>query len=109
MNLLPSNPQENVAAYGFTMTAGSLVVRLGHRLQHNGVLLFATTQVGDAAPQMWRNFMVTRESAVEQAIALASDAEDYLLSTGGLVRPVEDLNFDDFIEHVGLTVNGEMN
>lgn len=94
--------------YGFTVAAGNLVIRLGYKVQNAGVLLFAYTQIGDATPQVWRQFMAPPESAIEAAMALAADAEDYALSTGHPLRPNEDLDLDDFIEHLSLNVTGEM-
>lgn len=106
MNLTQS---ENPAAYGFTMTAGNLTVRLGHKPAPGGVLLFATTQIADQTPQMWRQMVVGKESVYDMACQLVAEAEDYLYSTKGLVRPVEDLDFDDFIQHATMSANGELN
>jgi hypothetical protein len=94
--------------YGFTVAAGNLVIRLGYKMQNAGVLLFAYTQIGDAAPQPWRQFLAPPGAAVEAAMALAADAEDYAVSTGHPIRPNEDLDLDDFIEHLSLNVTGEM-
>lgn len=106
MNLTSS---EKTAAYGFTMVAGNLAVRLGHRPTPDGVLLFATTQIADQAPQMWRQFVAPRQAVHEMACQLVAEAEDYLYSTRGLVRPCEDLDFDDFITHATMSANGELN
>ena len=100
--------QTEKPSYGFTVAAGSLVVRLGYKMQPSGVLLFAYTQIGDASPQPWRQFLAPPESAVEAAMSLAADAEDYAISTGCALRPNEDLDLDDFIEHLRLSVAGEM-
>lgn len=91
------------------MVAGNLTVKLGHRPTPGGVLLFATTQIGDQAAQMWRQFTVPREAVASMAHQLVSEAEDYLLATQGLVRQTEDLDFDDFITHATLSANGELN
>ena len=40
---------------------------------------------------------------------LADDAIEYAESTGGVIRPSEDLDLDDFIHHLQLTVQGELN
>lgn len=91
------------------MAAGNLTVKLGHKPMPGGVLLFATTQIADQAPQMWRQMIVGKEAVHEMACNLVADAEDYLYSTKGLVRPVEDLSFDDFIQHATMSANGELN
>jgi hypothetical protein len=103
-----SQCDETAAAYGFTAAAGTLVIRLGHKPVKGGVMLFATTQVADQTPQMWRQFTVGREAAVSMAATLASEAMEYLEATRGLIRPVEDLDFDDFVQHVAMSTNGEL-
>ena len=40
---------------------------------------------------------------------LADDAIEYAESTGGVIRPSEDLDLVDFIHHLHLTVQGELN
>lgn len=107
MNHLLSH--ESKPTYGFTLAAGNLVIRLGYKVEGNLVTLFATTQVASNPPQMWRQFQAPKASAVEAAHNLAGEACDYAESTGGLIRPYEDLDLDDFIEHLTLTVQGEMN
>lgn len=96
-------------AYGFTVTAGNLVIRLGHKVQGPTVTLFATTQIADNAPMMWRQFETPRHSAVDAAEMLADDAMEYAESTGGVIRPSEDLDIDDFLHHLHLTIQGELN
>jgi hypothetical protein len=107
--LNPSATIETPPAYGFTLTAGTLVIRLGYRVAGNTVTLFATTQVGTAPPTMWRQFETPKQSAVGAACRLAQDVHEYAAATGGLIRPSEDLDLDDFIEHLSLTINGELN
>lgn len=109
MNPTTCNEPTTPAAYGFTMVAGNLTVKLGHRAVPGGVLLFATTQIADQTPQMWRQFVVPREAVNSMAHQLVSEAEDYLLATQGLVRQAEDLDFDDFIAHATMSANGELN
>jgi hypothetical protein len=57
---------------------------------------------------MWRQFTTTRENAEDAAAALAADAEEYAEATKCLIRPSEDLDLYDFVEHVALTSRGEM-
>ena len=91
------------------MTAGNLVIRLGHKVQGTTVTLFATTQIADNAPMMWRQFETPRHSAVGAAEMLADDAMEYAESTGGVIRTSEDLDLDDFLHHLHLTIQGELN
>lgn len=109
MNHSTTTPDPESAVYGFTLAAGNLVIRLGHVVKPNYVALFATTQIADAEPMMWRQFTCPRSSAVEAAERLAGDAEEYATATRGLIRPTEDLDFDDFVEHLALTISGELN
>lgn len=106
MNLSPSTVEP--PAYGFTLAAGSLVIRLGYRLDGNIVTLFATTQIGPQEPQMWRQFTAPRESAVEAAQELVTEARRYADATKGVVRPSEDLDLVDFVIHLHLTLTGEL-
>lgn len=105
---LTDTPTESPTAYGFTITAGTLVIRLGYKLLGDSVYMFATTQIGDAKPQLWRQFTTHRKAAEEAAESLAADAEEYAEATKCLIRPSEDLDLYDFVEHVALTVRGEM-
>ena len=106
MNLSPSTVEP--PAYGFTLAAGSLVIRLGYRLDGNIVTLFATTQIGQQEPQMWRQFSAPRESAVDAAHELVCDACEYADATNAVVRPTEDLDLGDFVTHLAMNLNGEL-
>ena len=101
-------PTETPTAYGFAITAGTLAIRLGYKVNGDTFYMFATTQIGDARPQIWRQFTTTRENAEAAASNLAADAEEYAEATKCLIRPSEDLDLYDFVEHVALTVRGEM-
>ena len=102
-----SNPVEH-PTFGFTKAAGNLVIRLGYSDQGHQVTLFATTQIGAQPQQMWRQFQAPRESALRAARALVLEAEAYAASTGGLIRPSEDLDFDDFLAHLSAKLHGEL-
>lgn len=104
----PSTPTAESPTYGFTLAAGSLVIRLGYRLSGNIVTLFATTQIGPQEPQVWRQFSAPRETAVEAARGLVEDACGYADATKGLVRPTEDLDLGDFVTHLAMNLNGEL-
>jgi hypothetical protein len=109
LNHSTTTPEPETAVYGFTLAAGNLVIRLGHVIKEDGVVLFATTQIADAAPMMWRQFTSPRHAAVDAAERLVEDAEEYAEATGGLIRPSEDLDFDDFVEHLSRTLEGDLN
>ena len=108
MNHSAATATETHPTYGFTLTAGSLAIRLGYKVAGNIVNLFATTQIGHNKPQVWRQFSAPRQNAVEAAHKLVLDALEYADATNALVRPSEDLSLDDFIEHMSLTLNGEL-
>ena len=104
----PSTPTAESPTYGFTLAAGSLVIRLGYRLSGNIVTLFATTQIGPQEPQVWRQFSAPRESAVDAAHELVCDACEYADATNAVVRPTEDLDLGDFVTHLAMNLNGEL-
>lgn len=62
-----------------------------------------------STPQIWRQFTTPNNAAVEAAVELAADAQEYLGMVNAPQRPSEDLDFDDFLEHVHLTVTGALN
>lgn len=106
MNPTPTPVEAPV--HGFTLAAGNLVIRLGYRDNGATVTLFATTQVGASPPQMWRQFEAPKASAVGAAERLVIDATEYAYSSGGLIRPSEDLDFRDFVEHLSAKIQGEL-
>lgn len=103
-----TNPEHIVQ--GFLIVGGNVTVNLGYVLFPQGVLLFATTKIGAAPPELWRRYWTPRESAVKAAEDLAAWSETYITETLGLsVRPIEDLDLDDFIEHLRLRIENEFN
>jgi hypothetical protein len=93
----------------FKHQAYALRITLGYMtFPHSGLMLFAMEQWGDRPPVLWRKFWVTNKGAVRAANRLAIDACEYLNTVSKNWRPAEDLNFDDFIEHIRLHVEGGM-
>ena len=94
---------------GFSQKAFGLQVVLGYMTYgHAGLVLFATERMADKEPTVWRRYWVTEENAVREAQKLARDAATYLDMVSPRWRPAEDLDFDDFIEHIRLHVEGGM-
>lgn len=96
-------------ATGFLLVGGNVVVNCGYFLYPQGVLLLAFVQIGDQEPKIWRRHWASKEAAVDAAESLAGDAEEYIMGTLGLApRPVEDLDLDDFIQHLYMRLNNEL-
>lgn len=91
---------------GFILQGGNVAVRFGYVVYPMGVVLMATIQIGDSEIKMWRRFWASRERAVDSALQLVEDAEDYLFGTLGLrPREDEDLDTDDFMHHLDTRLN----
>lgn len=102
--------QEPLAvATGFCQQAAALKITLGYATyKHGGIMLFAMEQVGHNPPQPWRRFWVTKESALRAAEGLCADAALYLDMVSNKWRPAEDLDFDDFQEHLKAYIENSM-
>lgn len=97
------------SAGGFLLVGGNVIVSLGYAVYPQGVLLLATTKIGAQEPLLWRRHWSSKMAAVEAAENLAGDAEAYICETLGLIpRPVEDLDLDDFIQHLSMRLNNEL-
>lgn len=87
--------------YGFRIVGGNVTVMLGYAVFEKGVLLYAHTQIAEQGFKPWRRHWTSRHSAVEAAEMLCSDAYDYITETLNLTpRAVEDLDLEDFLEHL---------
>lgn len=96
-------------AAGFLIVGGNVTVNLGYWTYPNAILLLAFTKIGQQEPQLWRRHWTSMEAAVEAAENLAADAEEYITETLGLMpRAVEDLDLDDFVQHVHMRINNEL-
>ena len=91
-------------------SGGNLKLHLGYRAGASGpVNLFCMEQIGAAPLTMWRNFWVSREAAEEAAENLCAEADDYLDSFESPRRPHEDLDMDDYLEHLRTRVANSFN
>jgi len=99
--------QPRHSAGGFRLVGGNMTIMLGYAVYDEGVLLHAVTKVGDQAPDLWRRFWASHDVAVASAEEMVDDAEHYMFNTLGLrPRPIEDLDLDDFIEHLQARLEG---
>lgn len=90
-------------AHGFRLVGGNVTVLLGYAAYRGGILLYSLVQIGDQQYKPWRRHWASREAAVESAESLAGDAYEYITETlGQRPREIEDLDLDDFVEHVRL-------
>ena len=98
----------NITA-GFCQQASLLKITLGYATyKHSAIRLFAMEQIGPHPPQVWRTFWVSRESALDAADGLCADASQYLDMASPKWRPSEDLDFDDFREHLKAFLENSM-
>ena len=70
------------------MTAGNLVIRLGHKVQGTTVILFATTQIADNAPRTVEGVKVVLNRQVEAAFG---DGLDHVATWNSAFLASEDL------------------
>lgn len=108
-NSFPWEGQEKLApVYGFRLVGGNVTISLTYAVVGSAVMLVAATKIGDQETPIWRHFWSPKSSAVAAAEDLAASAEEYLFETLRLApRPDEDLDFDDFVEHLRLRLAGE--
>lgn len=102
-------PTPDAAGYGFRMASATVAVSPYYEIFGNRVVLGAWIYVAGAPPAQWRRFETPRESAIDQAIELCLDIEEYLVDGLNQVpRPVEDLDLDDFIDHLEMRLTNAM-
>lgn len=96
-------------ATGFCQQAAYLKITLGYAAKSTGpISLFAVEQHGAGPHQPWRKFQVSREAALRAAEELCADAAQYLDMVSHKWRPSEDLDFDDFQEHLKAYLENSM-
>jgi hypothetical protein len=78
----------------------------GYMMVDGGVRLFTHLQVGGNPMQPWLIFDVPRSQAVVQARDMVENIKRYAREMSPLVRPVEGLSLDDFVEHLRLRLKG---
>ncbi len=100
--------EPRAAAHGFRIAGGNVVVSLAYAIYDEGILLVAFTQIGAQPPQLWLRRWASHIAALEAAEDLAGRAEEYITETLGLKpRAVEDLDLDDFIQHLDMRLHNE--
>ncbi len=103
-----NSPEPLKLTHGFKAKAGHCLINLGYTIRPSGIVtLFAFIKFGTMDYEPWREFQCGAESAVSQAMAMARDAIAFL-GTQGPAREVEDLDFDDFIQHLSANINKEL-
>lgn len=93
----------------FKGAAGFVEVHLFYWVHARGVLLAAVIHPPGSPRVMWRRHWVSHIEAVRAAANLASEAEDYLrqITKGQPMREVEDLDWDDYVDHLMTRINKE--
>ena len=95
-------------ASGFKVSGGMLAIHAAYAIYPEAVLLVSYLE-SPSGKSPWRRVWAPRGSAVEVAESLAGAAEHYLTADLGLTaRPIEDLDLDDFIEHLSLRLNNAL-
>jgi len=84
---------------GFLSTRGLIVINAGYADYGGPVLLYAVEHIG-TTKRLWRSFWTTRDNAAIQAEILVGDIEEYLETIPATPRTSENLNLDDFIQHI---------
>lgn len=84
---------------GFLAAKGLLVIKVGYADFGGPVLLYAIECISDTR-RIWRKRWTHREVAARDAEDLVADIEEYLDQINAVQRPSEDLDLDDFIQHI---------
>ena len=93
-------------AHGFRLSGVGLAISLSYLDYGHSYMLVAFIEVAGQPLNLWRKVTSPKASAVEAAEDLAAAAEEYIRDLRLVVRPVEDLDYDDFLEHIRLRVEG---
>lgn len=94
---------------GFRAVAGGVEITAGYQMGPSGpVRLLMMEQVVSGSPRLWRDVLTSRDSAVQAAEALCRDAHAYLSRFPFPLRPYEDFDLDDFVEHLRIKIANEL-
>jgi hypothetical protein len=94
---------------GFRIASGTFSINLAYAIYGASVLLVASLKNGNTEPVVWKRIWVPKENAVAAANHMAADVEHYLTDLLSLVpRPTENLDLEDFVEHLGMRLNNEL-
>lgn len=93
----------------FVATGGQVEVRLGYAVYGRAILLVAIVKTPGTEAQLWRRHWASSESALRSAENLCAEAEEYLTETLGWksLRPAEDLDYEDFLDHLKARLNND--
>jgi hypothetical protein len=94
---------------GFRAVCGAVELTAAYEAGPAGpVRLLLIEQFSGSAPRLWRNVLVSRGAAVKAAEDLCRDAHAYLSRFPFPTRPSEDLDLDDFVEHLRIKLANEL-
>lgn len=104
-HLLPQEePGEELAPQSawFKAASGFLEVRVSYWVHERGILLCAVIEPPNNAPyKVWRRYWTSHVGALREAESLCGEIVEYLTSmTRSPLRETEDLDLDDFLEHL---------
>lgn len=92
----------------FKAAAGFVEVRVSYWMHERGILLCAVIEPPNAPYRVWRRYWTSYEGALREAESLCGEVCDYLTNlTKTQMREVEDLDLDDFLEHLKTRINNE--
>jgi hypothetical protein len=107
-NELPWSSKLGTSVSGFRQAAGLVEIILGYVVVGEVVGLVAVLSLPGAPPQVWRQFWTPKAEAMNAAADLCADCMEYLAKFHLPIRPVEDLDYDDFLEHLHCRINGDL-
>lgn len=90
------------ACSGFRLSSGGLSFTFGYAIWSGAVLLYCIQQIRPNPPTICRRFWTSKEAACDAAEDLVGAIYEFADSAGINVSMEEDLNVDDFIEHLHL-------
>lgn len=94
--------------FGFKQAVGNVEVALGYAVWPEAIKLFAFLKFGAVEPTIWRQHWTSYGSALDAAENLTAEAEAYLETFNMPFRPAEDLDYDDYLEHLSARINKEL-
>jgi hypothetical protein len=108
-NAMPWQDEPPIATVGgFTLASGHIAITLGYALYKEAVLLHSHLHMPNSEPKLWRYHWTSYIEAERMAENLAAESEEYLRKFQLPIRPNEDLDFDDFIDHLHARLNNEL-
>lgn len=93
------SPLQPAAALA-TLGGGSLRLHVGYQQYDKAVLLMVLQQFGHHPPTLWRSFWSPFHNAVDQLEELVGCCLQYMEDLGVTLRPEEDFDVEDVVEHL---------